>query len=271
MECAGDVKDTVAIDPGHLQLVLLNLATNARIAMREQGELNISVSSVAPDSVDLPNMSVEKCVLLEVADTGCGIDSESIQRVFEESFTTERDGVGFGVGLASCKQLIEQVGGTILAKSLPGQGTTFSIYLPTAEEGAGKTSSTVGNFSVGGKERILVVEDDSDVRRVSVQALKAYGYDVSDVDSIQGAREAVEEGGFDLVVVDIRLPDGDGCNLVTEIKDVIPGVSALLVSGYVDDNIRSRVRADGLHVLPKPFTGAALARSVRSTLQASKS
>ena len=155
-------------------------------------------------------------------------------------------------------------------KSRLGQGTTFSIYLPTVNKAALDEPTMVANFSLGGKERILVVEDDSLVRRVSVQSLRSFGYQVSAVDCVEAARHAIADERFDLLLVDVRLPDGDGGSLISDLRKTDSELSALLVSGYVDDEVRARIRRDGLNVLFKPYSATALARSIRTALHASR-
>ena len=267
MDFSSEVNDIVDIDPGHLQLVLLNLARNSRAAMNHQGELVLSVSAVDPDAIHLPEMNLQKNVLLEVTDSGCGITEENIARVFDPFFTTKSAGEGCGIGLATCWQIIDRAGGAIHVKSELGHGTTFSIHLPTVNKPVREKTTPVANVTLGGTERILVVDDDDDVRRTTVRILESFGYEVCGVDCGQAARQAVAEANYDMLLVDVRLPDGDGCSLVKELKKTNPNVSALLVSGYIDDGVRARVRNDGYRVLAKPFSGTALARSIRATLQ----
>ena len=261
------MNDIVDIDPGLLQLVLLNLARNSRAAMNHQGELVLSVSAVDPDAIHLPEVNLQKTVLLEVTDSGCGITEENIARVFDPFFTTKSAGEGCGIGLATCWQIIDRAGGAIHVKSELGHGTTFSIHLPTVNKPVREKTTPVANVTLGGTERILVVDDDDDVRRTTVRILESFGYEVCGVDCGQAARQAVAEANYDMLLVDVRLPDGDGCSLVKELKKTNPNVSALLVSGYIDDGVRARVRNDGYRVLAKPFSGTALARSIRATLQ----
>ena len=267
MEYLPNVNDKVEIDPGHLQLVLLNLATNARKAMRDHGELNISVAEVDSHSVELPEMQVGKYALLEISDTGCGIPEENLDRVFEPFFTTSSDGKGFGIGLATCRQIVEQAGGTIRARGHEERGATFTVYLPAVNTAASPSQVSTQQFTIGGKERILVVEDDLAVRRVSEHTLKSLGYEVSGAGSVQAAHQEMARTAFDLLLVDIQLPDGDGCSLVSELRKTAPGLPALLVSGHVNDEVRERVRTEGHSILPKPFSINALARSVRATLE----
>ncbi len=268
VECSPNVNDKVEIDPGHIQLVLLNLATNARKAMQDEGKLSFSITEVELRSSELPEMQLKQSVLLEISDTGCGIAEEDFDRIFQPFFTTAKDGTGFGIGLATCQQIIEKAGGTIRVRSQVGQGATFSIYLPTVDKASSTTQLTPHQFTTGGKERILVVEDNSAVRRTSEQALKSHGYEVSTVGSIEAARQEIAHKEFDLVVVDLQLPDGDGCNLVSELQKTAPKLLALLVSGHIDDKVLDRARTAGHNVLPKPYSVKALARSVRTTLQA---
>ena len=271
VDCSPDVIDKVEIDPGHLQLVLLNLATNARKAMRNSGKLSISVSKIDRHSTELPEIHMDQCVVLEIADTGCGIAEEDLDRIFEPFFTTATDENGFGIGLATCRQIIEQAGGTIRVKGGLGQGATFSIYLPIVDKAASKAQSVSNQFTVGGKESILVVEDNLAVRRVSVRILQSHGYEVSSVDSIKAAYEELDGQAFDLLVVDMHLPDGNGCDLLSELKENNPSLRALLVSGHFDDELRTRVQTEGYDVCLKPYSATALARSVRTALQKSSS
>ena len=262
------VNDKVDIDPGHLQLVLLNLATNARAAMSGRGELILSISAVGPEEIDIPEMNQRETVVLEVADTGCGISEQNLPLIFDPLFTTKSASEGSGIGLATCWQIIERAGGTIRVKSDVAKGTTFSIYLPAVHTDVFTETESAGRYSVGGKERILVVENDVDVRRVSMRILRSYGYTVSGVHGVQSASRAMADGGYDLLLVDVHLPDGDGFDLINELGKANPDLPVLLVSGYIDDNTRSRIRAGGYTVLPKPFSAAALVRSVRATLDA---
>ena len=265
---ADTVNDRVEIDPGHLQLVLLNLATNARAAMSGHGELVISVSAVDTDVIDIPEMNSVDSVVLAVTDTGCGISDENLQQIFDPFFTTKPAGEGSGIGLATCWQIIESAGGTFRVMSEVGQGATFLIYLPTVNTAVYAEPEAAASYSIGGVENILVVENNADVRRVSMRILRSYGYSVNGVQSGQAARRAVADDNYDLLLVDVRLPDIDGVALINELRKTNPDLPALLVSGYIDDNTRSRIREAGHSVLPKPFSAMALARSVRATLSA---
>ena len=236
--------------------------------MSGRGELALSISAVGSEEIDIPEMNQRETVVLEVADTGCGISEADLPHIFDPLFTTKSASEGSGIGLATCWQIIEHAGGAIRVKSEVAKGSTFSIYLPAVHTEVYTEIESAGRFSVGGKERVLVVENDADVQRVSMRILRSYGYAVGGVSDVQSASRAIANGGYDLLLVDVHLPDGDGFDLINELGKATADVPVLLVSGYIDDNTRSRIRAGGYTVLPKPFSAAALARSVRATLDA---
>ncbi len=266
INCSAGINDKVDIDPGHLQLMLLNMTANARAAMRNQGELLISISAVDAHTIDLPQMDINQTVALTVTDSGCGIPDQHLHRVFDPFFSTKPPGEGTGIGLATCWQIVEAVGGAIQVKNNPSQGVTFTIYLPAVHSAAREERAPSGQFSFGGKERILIVQNDPDVQRVTVRILKTYGYDASGADSAKNAHQAVADGNYDLLIVDTHLPDSDGLSFVRNLRNSDYSTPVLLISGYINDKTRAEIRADGHNVLPKPFSPTALARSVRATL-----
>ena len=271
IEQSNTANDKVNIDPAHLQLMLLNLATNARAAMSDGGQFVLSISSVASDTIDIPDMKPGNTVVLNVTDSGCGIKDTDLQHIFDPFFTTKSLSEGSGIGLATCWQIIERAGGTIRVNSKVAQGTTFTIYLPTVDTPVYREPETPERYTVGGKEHILVIENDTEVRRVSERILQLHGYAVSGVHSIQAAQRAVADNHYDMLLIDIHLPDGDGIDLINKLGKTNPDLPTLLISGYIDDNTRSKVKAGGHNVLPKPFSAATLARNVRATLARSAS
>ena len=271
IEQSNTANDKVNIDPAHLQLMLLNLATNARAAMSDGGQFVLSISSVASDTIDIPDMKPGNTVVLNVTDSGCGIKDTDLQHIFDPFFTTKSLSEGSGIGLATCWQIIERAGGTIRVNSKVAQGTTFTIYLPTVDTPVYREPETPERYTVGGKEHILVIENDTEVRRVSERILQLHGYAVSGVHSIQAAQRAVADNHYDMLLIDIHLPDGDGIDLINKLGKTNPDLPTLLISGYIDDNTRSKVKEGGHNVLPKPFSAATLARNVRATLARSAS
>lgn len=269
--CADGVNDKVDIDPGHLQLVLLNLATNARTAMSNHGELIISIAAVDPNTPDIPQMDRHKTIQLDIIDTGCGIETHYLHRVFEPFFTTKPVGEGSGIGLATCRQIIEQAGGTIHVRSDVANGTTFSIFLPSVDTEVSEAATPAANCSFGGKERILVIEDDAHVQRTTMRTLQSYGYQVSGVDCVNDARQAIANDNYDMLLVDVQLPDGDGYSFVRELRATNHNMPVLMVSGYMNADIRTGISFSEYDLLYKPYSAVDLARSVRATLHSEDS
>jgi signal transduction histidine kinase len=184
---------TILADPGQVEQVFLNLAVNARDAMPNGGELTVRTSNVAINENDArkrPPMSPGEYVLLAVSDTGHGMDAETKARIFEPFFTTKEVGKGTGLGLATVYGVVKQSGGFIWVDSAPGKGATFEIYLPRSAKPASSTEveGIVGPFT-GGKETIIVVEDEIGVRELASEFLRAGGYSV--LEASDGA-EALE-------------------------------------------------------------------------------
>jgi signal transduction histidine kinase len=232
----------VEADPSQIGQVLLNLAVNARDAMNGSGTLTVSTRNDG-DSV-----------VLEVKDTGEGMDAETQGRVFEPFFTTKEAGSGTGLGLSTVYGIVTQSGGTIACSSAPGRGATFSIRLPAA---AGELDAIDPEHARSrGAERILVVDDERVVRELLAQMLREEGYDVSVAGSAREARAL--ESRWDLLVTDVVMPETDGVKLAQQID----ARHVLFISGYDQEAL---VRADAFF-LQKPFSREDLARTVREML-----
>jgi CheY-like chemotaxis protein len=238
----------VEADPSQIGQVLLNLAVNARDAMNGSGELTVSTRNDGRE------------VVLEVQDTGEGMDEETQGRVFEPFFTTKDVGSGTGLGLSTVYGIVTQSGGTITIRSAPGLGSTFAIRLP-AVEGERAVALAPEPEATRGAERILVVDDERVVRELLAQMLRDQGYDVSVAGSAREARAL--ESRWDLLVTDVVMPETDGVELARQIdaRDV------LFISGYDQEAL---VRADS-SFLQKPFSGDDLARTVRALLDRDRS
>jgi CheY-like chemotaxis protein len=238
----------VEADPSQIGQVLLNLAVNARDAMNGSGELTVSTRNDGRE------------VVLEVQDTGEGMDEETEGRVFEPFFTTKDVGSGTGLGLSTVYGIVTQSGGTITIRSAPGLGSTFAIRLP-AVEGERAVALAPEPEATRGAERILVVDDERVVRELLAQMLRDQGYDVSVAGSAREARAL--ESRWDLLVTDVVMPETDGVELARQIdaRDV------LFISGYDQEAL---VRADS-SFLQKPFSGDDLARTVRALLDRDRS
>jgi CheY-like chemotaxis protein len=233
----------VAADPSQIGQVLLNLTVNARDAMGGSGTLTVSTRND------------DEHVLLEVTDTGEGMDDDTCSRIFEPFFTTKEVGSGTGLGLSTVYGIVAQSGGSISARSAPGEGATFTIRLPVAA-GEIATAGEEEPKSARGAERILVVDDERVVRELLAQMLRDQGYDVSVAASAREARTLV--GRWDLLVTDVVMPETDGVKLAEQIE----ARHVLFISGYDQEAL---VRTDSFF-LQKPFSRDDLAQTVRALL-----
>jgi two-component system, cell cycle sensor histidine kinase and response regulator CckA len=263
----------VRVDPGQLEQVIVNLAVNSRDAMPGGGRLKVSMSNVMLDATAAarpPEVAPGPFVRIQVTDTGTGMDAETQARIFEPFFTTKRPGEGTGMGLATVFGIVRQSGGRIACESRKGRGTTFTIELPRVDApaaAAGAVSPDGG--PVGGREMILLVEDEPAVRRVGARMLRSLGYRVVEAD---GAAEALALDGstldlVDLLVTDVVMPGTNGATLSDLITRDRPHIPTLFVSGYAPTAvIEPRLAEPNSAFLEKPFTAEALAGSVRRLL-----
>lgn len=265
----------VKADPGQIEQVVLNLAVNARDAMPSGGKLTIETSNVELDEnfVRLHRGALPgSYVMLAVTDTGVGMDESTQARVFEPFFTTKEKGKGTGLGLATVYGIVKQSNGYISVESTPGQGTCFRIYLPRVEapeESGGETAAAPG--AQRGKETVLVVEDQDDVRDIALEFLRAQGYAV--LQASNGA-EALELAGrhpgrIDLLMTDVIMPGMSGRELAQRLTALRPDTRVLYVSGYTEEAIGQHgVLEEGTEFLAKPFSRDALSRKLREILDA---
>jgi two-component system cell cycle sensor histidine kinase/response regulator CckA len=272
----GPSAGSVRIDPGQLEQVLLNLALNGRDAMPEGGRLLVETAQVELDeryAASRRELTPGRYSVLAVSDEGRGLTEEARMHLFEPFFTTKPRGEGTGLGLATVYGIVRQAGGHIEAFSEPDFGTTFRVYLPSVESGAGPVDDG-GEASRGGagdaarlSGDVLVVEDDAAVRRVITQTLARAGLRVrAAIDGAQ-ALELLELGPVpDLVVTDVRMPRVSGPELVREARGRWPGLRVLFVSGHTGDDTPEAVRAAGGRLLGKPFTAEALLAAAEEVL-----
>ncbi len=265
---------TVRCDRGQIEQVILNLAINARDAMPGGGTLTIGTTNQEIDErfvVVHPFMRVGAYVKLEVSDSGVGMTPDVRAHAFEPFFTTKTQGKGTGLGLATVYGIVKQSEGYILLESTEGRGTTFELYFPRALGTAVEASSVAPAPASGGRETVLVVEDDPQVREVTLRALRAGGYRVLAASSGREALEvaAREEGPLHLLVTDVVMPGLNGRQLANELTRLRPTLRVLFVSGYAGDVIAQAGAVDsGVELLGKPFTKVALLGRVRALLDA---
>ncbi len=272
---AGSNLGSVTADPGQLQQVLLNLALNARDAMPTGGVITFQTANqtirgeASPNSTQVPT---GEYVVLQVADTGTGMDHATQSRIFEPFFTTKGQGKGTGLGLSTVYGIVKQSGASISVVSAPGEGTRFTVYFPRTDGYALAQSPEKDSASpLSGTETILLVEDDRGVRNLVERVLNSRGYRVLSaehgVDALQLASS--REDLIDLVLTDIVMPTMSGREMVDALRMRRPGVRVIYMSGYTDDEILRRGLNDPtMAFIQKPFTAEHLAMLVRKTLDA---
>jgi signal transduction histidine kinase len=264
----------IQVDAGQVENSLLNLAINARDAMSESGELLIGTHNVILDAAHAAGPSYVApgpYVCLTVADNGAGMPEEVRKRAFEPFFTTKEIGKGTGLGLSMVYGFCEQSGGHAQIASVPGAGTVVSLYFPRAaqSEKVCRTAQPQSGPLPMGCERILVVEDDDDVRATAVTTLQALGYEVTDASSAHGALELLERNpNIDLVLADLMLAEGArGLELVIQVLRERPQVRVLVTSAFAENSVQHQsLAASGYPVLTKPYSMDALAHRIRATL-----
>ncbi len=263
---------TICADRHQLEQVVMNLTVNARDSMPDGGELLIEtavVESGEGQARSHPDARVGRYVMLAVSDTGVGMDEETKNRIFEPFFTTKGIGKGTGLGLSMVQGIVAQSGGYIEVHSEEGKGTTFKIYLPALAEVAADAEVREVVPAAGGKETVLVVEDQAEVRKYAVAVLKEYGYRVIPVENAGEALLRCEQEGIDLVLTDVVMPHISGRELADRLKTLQPGIKVLFMSGYTDNIIGHHgVLEEGAEFIEKPFSPEELARKVRTALGA---
>jgi PAS domain S-box-containing protein len=266
----------VHADAGMMEQVLLNLAVNSRDAMPKGGLLAIKISPVeltASHGLGHSEGRPGRFVCLSVIDTGCGITPENLRRIFEPFFTTKEVGKGTGLGLATVYGIVKQHQGWIEVASEPGKGTTFKVFLPESSEPSGPGSEPAAEKVVrGGKETILVVEDEGPVRELVCNLLARHGYQILQADSGLKALQIWQESRdrIDLLLTDLVMPDRiNGRELAEKLLAERPKLKVIFTSGYSADIVgKDFALRDGLHYLQKPYHPQKLALTVRDCLDA---
>ncbi len=263
-------------DRGQIERVLVNLVVNARDAMPNGGYLTIRTSDAWMDegwsTVGATELVPGPHVVLEVSDTGIGMDAETRRRVFEPFFTTKEVGSGTGLGLSTAYGIVQQMGGAIDVESEPNRGARFRLYFPQASEPAIASARRIPTPDLGrGNETVLLVEDEDAVRRYLTLLLETHGYQVIASERATDALALTQEfgGRIDLVISDMVIPGSTGPELLRLLGQARPGLPALFMSGYADAAVARHaqtVSADRL--LLKPFSSTELLTKIRRILRA---
>jgi PAS domain S-box-containing protein len=258
----------VMADVDHLAQVLLNLAVNARDAMADGGPLSISTANVELGA-PIPELGLGagRFVMLAVKDAGCGMTEEVRARVFEPFFTTKANGTG--LGLATVHGIVRQGGGAVRIESRPGEGSTFTVFLPAAAEGAVCAPSASPSTPRGGGERIVLAEDDDALRLVLTRVLAGSGYEVLAARDGGEALETVRARGgrVDLLLADVVMPRVNGTELAAALAREQRGVKVIFMTGHADDaTLLDALGGSGAEIIEKPFTTEALLGRIRGVL-----
>jgi PAS domain S-box-containing protein len=268
---------TVLADHGQMEQVLVNLATNARDALPRGGVIRIAtgvatLDADAADRIGAPRPG--SYATLAFADTGVGMNAQTLEQVFEPFFTTKELGRGTGLGLAIVYGIVKQHGGGIDVKSAPGEGTTFTIYLPRHREdeieAAGESAALATAEAPGRGETILIAEDDAMVRETAVQTLTAAGYRIqvaADGEEVVRIYRALG-GNVDLLLLDVVMPRKSGKDAYDEIRSRWGNVKVIFLSGYAPDLVyRTGMIDAALPFLQKPVSRRTLLEKVREVLE----
>jgi two-component system, cell cycle sensor histidine kinase and response regulator CckA len=270
----------VLVDIHQFEQVIINLAVNARDAMPKGGTLFVSTKNVSEEesrAVLRGPMPPGEYVVCEVTDTGSGIPSDIVEKIWEPFFSTKEVGKGTGLGLSTVYGIVKQTGGFIYCDSEIGKGTTFSIYLPRhypkpvdPSAVAAKEEVKEKRADLTGKGRILLVEDEDAVRAFAIRALSSRGYTVIEADSGESALAVMEEQTepFDLILSDVVMPEMDGPTLLRELRKRGVTTRVIFISGYAEDAFEKNLEGQtDFAFLPKPFSLKQLVEKVKEVME----
>ncbi len=279
----------VKVDVSQFEQVIVNLAVNARDAMPDGGKLTVKTANVTADEsaqFSYKGMPAADYVRIDISDTGTGIPADIVDKIFEPFFSTKEVGKGTGLGLSTVYGIVKQTGGFVYVDSVPGEGTSFRIFLPRhrpeldaqpeaqAADGAAKDAAIAPpkpRPDLTGQGTILLVEDEDGLRSLNARGLRSRGYSVIEASNGIEAMEALEEkdGAVDLVVSDVVMPEMDGPTLLREMRKRNPNLKIIFVSGYAEEAFdKSLPENEQFAFLPKPFALSALVEKVKETMTA---
>lgn len=259
----------IKMDPSQIDQILANLVINAKDAITGKGTITITTRSTVIDYVP-PYKRSEilpgEYAVFSVADSGKGMNKETLEKIFEPFFTTKKAGQGTGLGLSTVFGIVQQNSGFIDVKSEPDKGTVFSIFIPVCyEEDENKVPEK--NSEVRTNAKIMLVEDEPTLLFMTEELLRESG---ALVYSYQNSGEALktfrEDPSFDLLITDVVMPDLDGFRLANEVKNIKPSVKTLFMSGYSPDKIRSNTVVQNMNYIQKPFRSSDFLKKVKEVL-----
>jgi len=268
-------------DATQIQQVLMNLCVNARDAMPDGGTLSIEARNVEFSESDARrNIEAEpgSYVCLEVQDTGTGMPDDVVDKIFEPFFSTKEEGDGTGLGLSTAYSIVQSHDGFLDVESEEGEGTTFRIYLPVAEEDVASRASVNSEDATepisadGAGELVLVVDDEEFVLDTAQQTLETAGYEVLTALDAEAALRLVDEHGeaIDAVITDLRMPGRSGLELIRTLRAQYPDLSIVAASGVADGRTDEALDAGAQVFLAKPFTAEKLEESLQEVLRSTE-
>lgn len=269
---SGAVGAIVEADPGQLDQVVLNLAVNSRDAMPHGGKFIIETGVYDLDETFAHEhyMTAGRYVMLAVSDNGMGMEDAIKSRIFEPFFTTKEGGKGSGLGLATVYGIIKQAGGHIWVYSEPGHGTTFKIYLPSAEHKLGLGPEAQAEALPARREgvTILLAEDDPIMRKLTRKMLEEHGYRVLEAIDGEAALDVIAGNStrIDLTLTDVVMKGMNGPELVLRLMDSHPEMKVVYMSGYTGELVAHQGLQSGIRLLEKPFTRSALLKMIDEVL-----
>lgn len=273
----GKQRSMIQADPVQLHQIAMNLLTNAYHAVeeRENGEIAIRLTEktlTADDSPELPVAPGQYAELI-IADNGCGIHPEAMEKIFEPYFTTKKRGKGTGLGLAVVYGIVKEHGGDIEVSSEIGKGTTFAVYLPQMRQPDKIEGSKPPEPLATGDERILIVDDEGPITQMGKQMLERLGYRVTTADGGVEALEAfrTDPESYDLIITDMAMPGMTGDRLVIEIRMIDPAIPAIICTGFNERIEEAKIKSLGIdEFLMKPVAWSTMATTVRKVLDKRK-
>lgn len=270
-----DLRSTAMVlaDPTELHQVVMNLCTNAYLAMvAEGGEMLVELAGIELDeegASHLPGLCSAPYLRVTVSDTGTGMSPETIEHIFEPYFTTREEGKGTGLGLAVVHGIVTSKGGAISVYSEPGHGSSFNVYLPLVEDAGGQeVEEEPASEICGGTEHVFLVDDDKAVLRVGQGMLERLGYQVDVFDDPRQVLVALENGSRpDLLLTDMSMPGLMGLELIRKARQCLAGLPVILCTGYSEQSMAAQINGLDLNgFIMKPFMFKVLASEVRRVL-----
>jgi nitrogen-specific signal transduction histidine kinase len=264
----------VKIDPSQIDQILANLCVNARDAINGVGTIIVATANDslnAEDYDDHLDVASGDYVRITLRDNGCGMDKKTLAHIFEPFYTTKGVGEGTGLGLATVYGAVKQNNGFVYAASEPGKGTTFSIYLPRHKDQAEPLRKIAPEApALRGQERVLLVEDEPTILKMTSTMLERLGYSVLAADTPDQAIRLAGQftGKIQLLLTDVIMPQMNGRDLAQQLLENQPEMRCLFMSGYTADVISQHgVLDDGVFFIQKPFSKTALAAKIRRIMQ----